>query len=578
MNKNKKALMLGLAVVLAFGSVATGCGDGTPSGHPALNEKIDPNRTQIYAFCYDGGFGVDWMIDLKYAFEDLNKDKKYEEGKQGVQVVIDPKKDLLDIEEIPGNKNELFFTQNAYYYDMLRANILADISDVVTGSLSAYGDDSSVYDKLTQEQRAYYGVTGTDEQTHYYGIPHYSVLMQMVYNVELFDQKGYYFLDEPTGDTLEDCFVYIDENGEENGKRSAGPDGEYDTFDDGLPATYEEFFKLCDYIYQSSDIPLTWGGKSYRGYLVSLAQTLAVDYEGAQQSMLYYKMDGSNATNLGTVTDGQFVKDTTPTAINSTNAYELFRQEGKYHALSFIEKIVKTENYHNELAFNTGHSHMDAQTDFLNAGHDGVTNESAILIDGNWWENEATSSFNSMVDSKGDAFSKKNRKFAYMPLPKATAEKALETANKETKFTLNDYGFSLMYMKKNVAEWKAPLLKEFLKFCNTNKNLVNFTKITGAVKSLTYSATPQEIADMTPYAQSVLKVKAVSETIIPSSTHATYINNQLFFTPAESYYSTLKSGTTMQYPAEAFHEEGVDAEEYFNGIYEYFSEQWGTLR
>ena len=312
---------------------------------------------------------------------------------------------------------------------------------------------------------------------------------------------------------------------------------------------------------------------------MSLAQTLAVDFEGMEQSMLYYKMDGSNATNLGTVQNGQFIKDENPTAITEANAYELFRQEGKYHALQFIEKIVKTETWHNELAFNTGHSHMDAQTDFLNAGHDGVTNEAAILIDGNWWENEATSSFNSMVDSKGDAFSKKNRKFAYLPLPKATAEKAAETANNKTaKFTLNDYGFSLMYMKKNVAEWKAPLLKEFLRFCNTNKNLVNFTKITGAMKSLNYSATPEEIAEMTPYAQSVLNVKAVSNTIIPSSTHATYINNQLFFTPAESYYSTLKSGTTMQYPAEAFHEENVTAEEYFNGIYKYFSKQWGTLR
>ena len=208
MNKNKKPLILALAAVLAFGSVATGCGVETPNGHPALNEKIDPNRTQIYAFCYDGGFGTDWIIDLKYAFEDLYKNKSFEEGKQGVQVVIDPKKDLMDIEEIPRNKNELFFTQNAYYYDLLRADVLADISDVVTDSLTQYGDNSSVYAKMTEEQKAYYGVKGEDEKTHYYGIPHYSVFMQMVYNIELFDQKGYYFLDVPAGTTLEDQFVY----------------------------------------------------------------------------------------------------------------------------------------------------------------------------------------------------------------------------------------------------------------------------------------------------------------------------------------------------------------------------------
>lgn len=574
MNKISKKLVSLLAVMMAFSS-AVGCAEPEiPGGDPALNEKIDPNRTQIYAFCYDGGFGTNWLIDLKKKFEELHKNDSFEDGKTGVQVVIDPKKDLMDIEEIAGNKNELFFTQNAYYYDLIRADVLADISDVVTDSLSVLGDSGSILDKMTADQKAYYGIQGADGKTHYYGIPHYSIFMQMNYNVELFDLKGYYLLANPTGTTLEDHFVYD----VQNDIRSAGPDGESGTFDDGLPATYEEFFMLCDYIYQCTDTPITWGGKSYKGYLVSLAQTLAVDFEGVDQSMLYYKMNGANATNLGTVQGGQFVKDAQPTSITESNAYELARQEGKYHALQFIEKIVKTEEYHNDLAFNTGHSHMDAQTDFLNAGHDGVTNEAAILIDGNWWENEATASFNSMVDSKGDGYSKKNRKFAYMPLPKATAEKAAETAASETKFTLNDYGFSLMYMKKNVDAWKAPLLKEFLQFCNTNKNLVDFTKITGAMKSLNYSAQASDVAEMTPYAQSVLKVKEVSKIIIPSSTHSTYINNQLFFTPAESYYSLLESGSTMQYPAEAFHEQNVTAKEYFEGIYKHFSKQWGTLR
>ena len=302
MKKISKKLVSMLALVMAFSGFAGCAQPEIPGENPALNEKIDPNRTQIYVFCYDGGYGSDWLVDLKYKFEDLHKKDSFETNKKGVQIMIEPEKDLMDVEEIADDRNELFFTENAYYYDLLRAGVLADITEAVTDDLTVFGDSSSIYDKLTEEQKQYYGVE-ENGSTHYYAIPHYTKFMQMNYNVELFDQKGYYLLDMPTGETLEDHFVYD----VENDKRSAGPDGEYDTFDDGLPATYEEFYMLCDYVHQSSDTPIVWGGKSYKGYLASLAQALAVDFEGAEQSMLYYNMDGTNATNLGTIVDGAFV-------------------------------------------------------------------------------------------------------------------------------------------------------------------------------------------------------------------------------------------------------------------------------
>ncbi|MBR2022943.1 MAG: hypothetical protein IJ996_00305 [Clostridia bacterium] len=575
MKKIKKALVLMLSAFMAFSGMAVGCAQPEiPNENDALNEEIDPNRTQIHVFCFDGGFGSDWLVSLKKKFEEMHKNDSYEDGKTGVQIMINPEKDELDVDEISYNKNELFFTENAYYYDLLRANALADITDAVTGSLSKFGDERSIESKLTDAQKAYYGVKDDNEKVHYYGIPHYSIFMQMNYNVDLFDQKGYYFLDVPTGETLEDRFVYD----VANDKRSKGPDGVYNTFDDGLPATYEEFFLLCDYIYQCSDIPLTWAGKVNKGYLSSLLQALAVDYEGAEQSSLYYNMDGKPAKNLGRVVNGSFVEDETDTIITEENGYELARQAGKYYGLQFIEKIVNTEKYHNALAFNTGHSHMDAQTDFLNAGHDGVTNESAILIDGIWWESEATATFNSMVKSKGEQFSKANRKFAYLPLPKATASKATETAQSNTKFTLCDYSFSLMYMKKNVAEWKKPLLMEFLQFCNTNENLVEFTQITSAIKSIDYTATEDDMKQMSHYTKSLFNMKKVSDIIQPFSTTDLYVNNQLFFSPLESYYSKLPSGTNMQYPIEAFREKNVSVNDYFSGMYTYFSGKWGSLK
>ena len=119
---------------------------------------------------------------------------------------------------------------------------------------------------------------------------------------------------------------------------------------------------------------------------------------------------------------------------------------------------------------------------------------------------------------------------------------------------------------------------EFLQFCNTNANLVEFTQITSAIKSIDYKAETTDMEKMTHYTKSLFQMKEVSEIIQPFSTTARYINNQLFFSPLESYYSKLKSGTTMQYPIEAFTEKGVSVDEYFTGMYTHFSSKWGSLK
>ena len=97
------------------------------------------------------------------------------------------------------------------------------------------------------DQKSYLGRT-VNGQTRYYAYPHYFTSFGITYNVELFDKKGYYFAEgyNPNG-SLEDMF--IGSEGVEYGyEKTAGPDCESGTYDDGLPTTYDEFFLLCDYI------------------------------------------------------------------------------------------------------------------------------------------------------------------------------------------------------------------------------------------------------------------------------------------------------------------------------------------
>ena len=66
-------------------------------------------------------------------------------------------------------------------------------------------------------------------------MPHYQRYSAITYDIDVFDSKNLFF----------------DEAGELTKKstdtgRGKGPDNQPGTFDDGLPATYEQFYKLCE--------------------------------------------------------------------------------------------------------------------------------------------------------------------------------------------------------------------------------------------------------------------------------------------------------------------------------------------
>ena len=130
-------------------------------------------------------------------------------------------------------------------------------------------------EKMTEEQRNYFGVTKNGE-TRYYGIPHYSGYAGFVYTVDLFEKNNWYFTANPLSDALEDQFIYS-----KTETRSAGPDGKTGTYDDGLPATYEQFFQLCEWISQANKIPVLWSGKHNLDYLNHLITSFATIYPGS---------------------------------------------------------------------------------------------------------------------------------------------------------------------------------------------------------------------------------------------------------------------------------------------------------
>lgn len=568
--KKISAIFIGISCI--FGSAA-GC-----SSQPGLTEKIDPTRTQIYVYNFDGGYGSEWLASLKQRFEEYCKDDSWEEGKKGVQIFVNNQKTVAAALETQlfDNRDEVYFIEHAYYYDLYSKGLLLDLTEALTTPLTEYGETKSIVDKMFPEQQAFYGIQG--DTTKWYGIPHYAGYSGITYNKDLFDDEGYYFAADPWSDALEDQFI-----SRQNPTKSAGPDGTSGTSDDGLPATYEQFYQLCNFIASNAQTPIVWSGRNYTDYGSNVLQALVTDYEGKDQMMLNYNFgtgDVKQATDLGTIQNGQFVLDEEPTTITEENGYELSRQAGKYYGLEFMEKLMTTADWQVDLAFNTAYSHMNAQEDFLYAGNDGVTDDIAMLLDGCWWQMEAEQTFQDMVNAKGESYSKNSRQFAFMPLPKANEEEVAEAAervrNGENPYTLYDHLYSLCFVKANVAEWKIPLIEKFIRFAHTDESLSEFTKVTDTMKALDYTVSEEDRAEMTPYGLSLMEYQQRADIVYPYSMAEKYINNQRSFV-TDSAYTAIVDGRVQSWPTQAFHEGVANASEYFEGLFGSWSSKWSTL-
>lgn len=555
------AVLLSSTVALSF----AGCGTPEVEDEEEPLEQIDPFKTQLYINNYGGGYSSAWLRAAKERFEDLHKDDEWEDGKKGVQIYVTSPKSAVTSAGIRNNRDEVYFSEYAYYRSLKADGVLLDITDAVKADLHDYGDAAgkTIESKLTPQQREFFGIS-ENGSAHYYGLPHYAGYTGITYNVDLFDEKGYYFVDGYETKTKKFLFYY------NNAEKSVGPDGEKGTADDGLPETYDDFFILLQQMQSDGVVPISWNGTHNASYLNYFLQSLVADYEGLDQMMLNYTFDGP-ATDLGAIKDGEFVNDETPTQIDATHGYEVYRQQGKYEALEFLRKLVVKSNddYHHELAFNGGYSHMDAQRDYLYADIDGVTAPIGMLIDGIWWQSEATATFNTMAKQYGEEYAKENRNFAFMPLPKATREKANvnKTNGKDAKkLTLYDHIYSMCFVKGNIAEWKKPLALDFLKFVHTDESLIEFTIVTNAPKAFTYELNDEQLAELSPFGRSVIELQKKADIVYPFSTSPLYVNRQSQFVTGASYRYDERN----QYPATYLREHDVTAADYFTKMCSYY--------
>lgn len=566
----RKWLARAVAGVLACTSMLSivGCGGGdddfsdfleSVGGGGATEKVIDPTKTQLLVQNYTAGFGDQWLYDLETRFEEAYAGVSYEDGKMGVQVWHNGAMKDYTAQDVMEGSADIYFMEGASYYALTKtAGALEDLTDIVVNP-NKDDNNTTILSKLTQQQKDFYGKTDTDGDAKYYAIPHYEGGWGLIYNKELFDTKGYY-LSNP--DSEGNCQLVG-----KDGAKGVGPDGVAGTTDDGLPRTYDEFFFLCDEIAVDGPTPICWSGQYREHYLTALLNTLVAEYCGIEQMELNLTFEGEAEDLIVLDENGKIVyengqikmekKDITP-----ANGYDLSRQAGKYYALQFLEKMMTTDGYCVKTnAFNSTHSHTAAQENFLKHGtkFSSGTKSYAMLVDGPWWEAEATAVYD-LLGMQDSNFTKQNRDFAWMPLPKATEEKV---GSKNVYIdTLN----ALTCVKAGLGPRKQAAL-DFVRFSATNESLVKFTQITGALKSYKYTLTEGEKSGLSSFAKSVIDYKNNSDLFVMNSGNDFYVTNASAFKLTNYYPGT----TTFKNPVAAFNEKSMSAEAYFEAMAKYWS-------
>lgn len=512
---------------------------------------IDKTKTQLYVGNYDGGAGHEWLNIAIDGFEEEYKSESFEKGKTGVQVLPRNLKDefmgTLLLENIADGKEDIVITGTISYADFVAADVLLDITDVVTA-----GGENSAEKRMNESMRRTFDM-GTESQSKYYGVPTLASLSGIVYDVDLFEDEKLYFGEGSTASRP----VWT---GAEN--KSAGMDGEKGTYDDGLPETWEQLKVLMTRMVTKNITPFTWSGM-YDTYRQRFMNYIWASYEGADDFLLNYSFSGTDSDSGD---------------IDYSNGYLLQKQNGKYAALKVAEYIVKNSTLYSENAMKTSQSHSQAQTEYLTS----VEKEKriAMLLEGTWWENEARGTFDGMIKYSPD-YAYGVRRFGYMPFPRFIGSAGIPDTDQSKTTLLCDAGSGAVIAKKNVDH--PELVKKFIAYLLRTDTQAMFTATTGLPMPYSYSLTEDQYASMTNYARTIwdLVTSEDAELVYPVYDTPIRIENTTFFSNWDwgANVTINKVNQTVNEPMMTFYSyPAITAEDYFSGLSRNFSSaKWQEL-
>ncbi len=563
MNKLKKVSATLMALLLVGGTVgsAVACGPGS-------DVEIDEDKTQLYIANYNGGVGEAWLDEAAARFEEKYKDWKNGD-KTGVQVVDLIRHDksyegLSLANKIKGDQYEIYFTQQVDYRSYVSNDYLYDITDLVKEMVNV-DDGKTIYSKLNDDQKKFMELDGS-----YYALPHYELYNGISYDAGVFKLKNLYFSDTIDSDGTRKFVA------NPSAKKSCGPDGEYVTYDDGLPSSMAEFKKLLTKMTTSSVTPFIWTGKSthYTNMLPIAFYTNLAGGAGTRANFTY-DTNGEKVDIITSFVGNEPVIESME--ITPETGYLTKSQAGIYYALDMANTVFGSSKMYNVPATSTTFSHTNAQEAFVMSGLDGKEHI-AILIDGNYWYNEAGDAgiHKDLKEWYPETYTQKDLRV--MPLPRQYEGTVTEGNGKPP--VLVDSFNSYALVNAGIDKSKYPLIKEFLSFLYSDAELLNFTRATdGILKSIDYDFYSVR-DDVSSFGQSVLDLrndaKAANTFVQSNASNKIYIANSSKFnlTTLGYYFQTTVNGLSYTQPRSAAIKK-ISAKDYFNGM-QISKENWAS--
>ena len=540
----------------------------------------DPTKTTLYISNFNGGVGSDWLEAAEKEFETMYADVSFQEGRTGVDIRILKNKEngLSLINDLAKKTGEVFFTEQVNYYDFVREGLFEEITDIMTepnvskktdaNGNPLFSETESIESKLPDVIANYYK---TDDNK-YYALPFYETYPGLTYDIDLFEEKGFYFDasgniigQKGTVQPLEGKFIKATGQEVELG---TGPDGVSKTQDDGLPAVYEDFYDLCDFMEKRASVTpmLSCNLVNYTDYF---ATALYVDAEGYDEMMLNYTLSGESDTIVDFNSDGtvKLNADGTPVTLKDVpidyeSGKELYKQAGRYYAMEFFDTILN-EEYWSKDYISTGY--LEAQDNYLISRPSGEP--IAMLIESTWWMHEADGTFKDIAARISDVYSRENRKLGFMPLPKPN-----ETMlGKHTVLANND---TAVFIRSGLSEEKKALAKEFLAYFYTDNNLRNFTVTTGLPIAVEYEM-GDAMDELNMFSRYIMELHQTEKAVVyPFYKNPLRMSDSMYFNITNGYWSSTVDGNTVNNPAEQISQKGVSGKTYFEGLYRNYSASW----
>lgn len=552
----KKLITLIMTVVLALSTLVI-----APACNPVISGG-DPNKTWLYVGNYNGGVGDKWLKEVEKRFE-----KKYENyelnGKTGVDVILDSNKETTGktlISSISQSKNEVFFHQQVLYFDYVNQSLIRDLSGLLERQ-NADDQNQTIKSKMYEKDIENLTVNGK-----IYALPHYECYNGLTYDAGIFLKNRLYF---STGIAEDGTRKFITND---NSPLSPGPNGISGDYDDGLPSSFEEFYKMIDKM-KGKVKSVIWTGE-YTHYTNILITALYQSYMGVNGINAHVDFD-SNGEEIEIVTDFDLITNAekpTPMiqkeVITQENGYLVKQSAGLYYALEVAAKIFGSQDYYYKDSTAGNFSQISAMRTFMKSGFKSGE-AAAMLIDGNYWYNEADD-YGIMEEVKSaypGIYTTKQPRF--MALPQKYSGTVMEGEGNAP--TMIDSYNAYCFINAKTAENKVDLAEKFVAFCYTDSELKEFTKNTnGIIKGVKYDYNSIK-SSLCDYAKGVVEMRAEAEkagTYMKAFSNNTIFkaNMNAFMVHGTSEFWESKVGGGSKYLYLAVRSDNYSAKDYFNGM------------